>query len=315
MVGLAIFLLAISSTTINAAEDVCPPATASGPCKLSSTSCRPEITVENSTHLLVNWDKVFEGCKEEHVRAVKMFLTTVGKNKIELPSDTVDFNTKRVSIPGTPCLKHIISVKLLFQGSYLANYSVSSLGSSETNYNDKDKDKNYPFSGLLEEELAPKICMKDNGNVVVPASQTLKNCRLTVGEVEKTSQTGNKVTLDIAFNNPMADQSSVPVDVPNIKSCPKVTTQAPTQTPCPTCPSCPHETSTSCPPSANTESNSSGLWIGLGFIFGFLLGLLACWLRLFSKFRNNKNAKVTIFNFTITSCEKDHVERQGMVDR
>merc|ERR1712226_826345 len=113
--------------------------------------------------------------------------------------------------------------------NYSDTYGRSFLATPAMMYNKKDQIKNYPFGGLLNVTAVPKICLKENGTIVIPSPpEALKNCDITSGGVksgdlsdsdfDKVGATG---TVKFTFKSPQnASTRSYKNDiVKNIQAC------------------------------------------------------------------------------------------------
>ena len=117
--------------------------------KCTNTFQKPEVTVEDSEHLLVNWTKSFDGCDSNKVKSAKVHFG----NEIK---EEVDFEKGTASVKANPCLKHIqISVRL-------EDNEGTTVWSPTSHYNDVNailKIENL-YSGLLQTEIVDKTCEK-----------------------------------------------------------------------------------------------------------------------------------------------------------
>jgi len=173
------FILTLASAV---ALDLCSD-THKGPCKRSS-QCELLATPGNSTHLKVNWENVLEeGCEDNHIQNMAIETlenTTTGTKTI------VNLSQKETFVRANPCLQHIIHVKMIMTQTYSDTYGRSFLATPAMMYNKIEvRNEKYPFGGLLNVTAVPKICLKENGTIVIPSPpEALKNCDITSGGVK-----------------------------------------------------------------------------------------------------------------------------------
>ena len=175
-------ILASASADIQSNDlDLCSD-THDGPCKRSS-QCEPLVIPKNSTHLRVNWENAFEGCEDSHIE--KMVIEIV-ENLTTTTRETVKLSQKEASVEANPCLQHIIRVKLSMTSAYRFTHGRSYLKSLPFGYNkvEPENDK-YPFGGLLQIKVVPKICLKANGTISIPSPpEALQNCGVKTGDAK-----------------------------------------------------------------------------------------------------------------------------------
>ena len=146
-----------------------------------SGSCRrsllePNVTVGDSRHLLVNWEKAFEGCDSSQVQSatIEIYPTTIQE---------VAFAEKEAKVEANPCLTHpFVIVKL--------QWEERSIYSHVSRYNDYNV---YPkieelYSGLLQKQVVDKICLQNNGTLFVPQiPDGVSKCAVSYGKERKYS--------------------------------------------------------------------------------------------------------------------------------
>ena len=137
----------------------------------SASSCQnsghvPNVTVANSQHLLVNWEKAFEGCDSSKVQFA---IVRIGSVQVG-----VIFDDKEAKLNADPCLEHPeISMSLGYEGKEVRSYNSSYKG-----YNAVAKIK-YLYSGLLQKQVLDKACVKKNGEFSIPdIPDPIKQCVL-----------------------------------------------------------------------------------------------------------------------------------------
>ena len=216
--GLFVLML-VSSASSQTSQDPCLD-DHDGPCKRSS-QCQPKITPSNSTHLLVNWEEVSEGC-ESHIESIR--ITTTNWKSFE----AFKFEQKYDSVvEANPCLHHSIAIGLIMTQSYIERYGRGYMSIPSTEYNTIERqDSNYPYGGLLQKEMLPKICLKENGTVSVPNPPVaLKNCEVTSGDVEE-SEEGSTGKVRFTFKNPQnpGTEDHKEYEAKDIKMCKKDST-------------------------------------------------------------------------------------------
>ena len=122
-----------------------------------NTFQEPVVTVADSEHLLVNWEKSFEGCDSSEILNAKVH---IGSEKRD-----VTFSKKEARIRANPCLTHPpIKVKVLLKEIEVEVWS------HETQYNEYNVNPKLEnlYSGLLQKQIVDKICLQDNANLFVP---------------------------------------------------------------------------------------------------------------------------------------------------
>ena len=123
-----------------------------------SSSCvrsgnEPKVTVADSNHLLVNWEKSFEGCDTLSAN-VHIGGNIVGRNIAD----------KEAKIEINPCLAHThITVKMQLDKANL-------LWSHTSHYNDYTATPKIEelYSGLLQKQVVDKTCVTSKGTLFVP---------------------------------------------------------------------------------------------------------------------------------------------------
>jgi len=200
-----------------------------GPCKKTS-QCLPLVTPMNSTHLRVNWEKVFEGCKDSHIKKMKI---EVEENTSSRKEQTATLSQKETFVQADPCLQHNIRVRLILTQSYSDEYGRRFLQSSSLTYNKIElKNEKYPFGGLLNITVVPKICLKENGTIIIPSPpEALKNCEIESGGVKSGDlkdsdfdKVGAKGTVKFTFKSPQNSNTRPYKNyiVKDIQACPNV---------------------------------------------------------------------------------------------
>ena len=198
-------------------DDLCPDAH-KGPCKRSS-QCEPFITPSNSTHLLVNWEDVFKGCQKEHIERMEVEISK-GKSKMKI---NISVSQDSATIKADPCLQHDIVITMIMTKNYSDTYGRGVIRTPTFRYNSR-KSMNYPFGGLLATQVLPKICLKKNGTITVPAPpEALHNCGLTTGDVRDSDfeEAGKTAAIRIWYNSPSkpTKRTSKLFEVHNIQVC------------------------------------------------------------------------------------------------
>ena len=159
----------------------------------------PKITASNSTHLLVNWEDVFDGCESSQIERMEIQIKR-GE------SHQVDFKEKYANFEANPCLLHTIVIRMFMAQSYAVSYGRSFLKSPYFEYNKFDgQNSNYPFSSLLQTEVISKICLKEKGTITIPSPpEALKNCGLTSGDFRDSdfNEEGTTGKVKLTFKNP-----------------------------------------------------------------------------------------------------------------
>merc|ERR1711990_259053 len=100
--------------TLSSALDLCSDPH-EGPCK-RSTHCAPGVTPENSTHLRINWDNIFDGCQEKHIE--KMEIQINEGDSSEPKNEIVTFGNGKAVVLADPCLMQTITISLIMTLSY-----------------------------------------------------------------------------------------------------------------------------------------------------------------------------------------------------
>lgn len=211
-----LILLIISSATSSSPSNNCLEDLSSGPCKRSITSCRPDVTVVSSTHLRLNWLKVFLNCARSQVKAVTLVHTTSD----ETIEKVIDFDEKVIEITADPCVTHDFRIEILFEQSYQLQYEQTALLSLQQKYNEEDTAiSHYPYQGLINSQIISGICLKESGDFSVPSPpESLKNCKVRSDFTKTTVKSGN---VKVSFKSPTSSQqtSSLDVNVDNIEKC------------------------------------------------------------------------------------------------
>ena len=125
----------------------------SGRCR--GSLLEPNVTVGDSLHLLVNWEKAFEGCNRSEVKSAAV--------QVESAVHEVAFAEKEAKIDANPCLTHpFILVKLKLKENIVRSYV--------SRYNDYDVEPKIEdlYRGLLQKQVVDKICLQNNGTFFVP---------------------------------------------------------------------------------------------------------------------------------------------------
>ena len=126
----------------------------SGRCRRSLLE--PNVTVGDSQHLLVNWEKAFEGCDSGEVQSatIEIYPRTIQE---------VAFAEKEAKVEANPFLMHpFIMVKLqLKEKSIYSHFS---------RFNDYDVEPKIEklYSGLLQKQVVDKTCLQNNGKLIDP---------------------------------------------------------------------------------------------------------------------------------------------------
>ena len=180
-----------------------------GPCK-KTNKCEPSVTPKNSTHLLVNWENVFEEGCESHIK--KMEIVILEKKSTE-KRKAVSLSQKESVVLANPCLAHIVRIELFLTDSYSGSYGRNNLRSPSIEYNKIEREsEKYPFGGLLITTVVPKICLKANGTIVIQRPpEALKNCEIKSGNVKSGElkdsdfdEVGASGTVKFTFKNPQS---------------------------------------------------------------------------------------------------------------
>ena len=126
----------------------------------------PNVTVADSQHILVNWEKAFEGCDSSKVQFA---IVRIGSVQVG-----VIFDDKEAKLNADPCLEHPeISMSLGCEGKEVRSYN-----SSYKAYNAVAKIE-YLYSGLLQKQVLDKACVKKNGEFSIPdIPDPIKQCVL-----------------------------------------------------------------------------------------------------------------------------------------
>ena len=190
----------------SANQDLCPDKH-EGPCTRSS-QCLPLVTPKNSTHLLVNWENVFEGCKKKDLERMEIIIQ---ENESPKESKVVTINQEKTFLlEASPCLKQTITIVVVMSQKYTDEHRRAAIRTPGFQYNNRHKDKNYPFGGLLANEVLPSICLKENGTFVIPSPpEALRRCGVISGEVNDNNfqEVGTTANVRISFNNPLSPNS------------------------------------------------------------------------------------------------------------
>ena len=195
-----------------------------GPCKKSS-QCSPNVTPANSTHMLVNWENAFKGCQDEHIEKTEIQI----KRKVgptgpsETRTVTVTSQEKTFHVEANPCLRQTIAIILVMKQKYSEDYGRGAIRTPGFQYNSR-KNGNYPFGGLLANEVVPSICLKENGTITIPSPPAaLSECGVTSGDVkyDKFKEVGQTAKVIIYFKNPEnPSQNTIKnFEVMNIQAC------------------------------------------------------------------------------------------------
>ena len=131
MFHLDIFMIAVILTSASALP-LCSD-DHKGPCKRTN-QCQPSVTPENSTHLLVNWENVFEeGCEDGYIE--KMEIETREETTTSVTHKKVKLSQKETLVKANPCLQHIITVKMIMTPTYSRTYGRGALRTPAMDYN------------------------------------------------------------------------------------------------------------------------------------------------------------------------------------
>ena len=227
---IVIFFAMVSSSASNQfyVYDLCPDAH-KGPCKRSS-QCEPFITPSNSTHLLINWEDVFEGCQKKHLERIEVEINK-GVTKMKINTSV---NEDSASVKANPCLQHDIVITMIMTQNYSDIYGRGVVRTPTFRYNSR-KSMNYPFGGLLATQVVPKICLKTNGTITVPdPPKALQNCGLTTGDVRDSDfeEAGKTAAIRIWYKSPSkpTERTSKLFEVHNIQVCQSISLKTTTIT-------------------------------------------------------------------------------------
>ena len=83
---------------------------------------------------------------------------------------------------------------------YSEDYGRGAIRTPGFQYNSR-KNGNYPFGGLLSNEVVPSICLKENGTITIPSPpEALSECGVTSGDVkyDKFKEVGKTAKVIIA---------------------------------------------------------------------------------------------------------------------
>ena len=236
----------------------------SGRCR--GSLLEPNVTVGDSQHLLVNWEKAFEGCNSSEVKSAA----------VQVDSAFVDvaFVEKEAKVEANPCLTHsfiLVLVKL-----HLKEKIVRSYVSRYNNYDVEPKIEDL-YSGLLQKQVVDKTCLRSNGTLFVPdIPDGLRECIVSYEKERKYS--GSTSSTQFVFTI---------VDPQNEKRTKVVKTG--------------FKIDKHCTPSRNKDiqdneqlDQGQKIIIISGSIVGILLLVAAVIWRCSKRFRNNKTIKIDI---------------------
>ena len=121
------------------------------------TSVPPKVTVADSDHLRVNWEKSFDGCDNSKVHSATVRIGSSRKT-------VVLFGTNERVIRADPCRKHTsIRIELDYDISHkiITSHQKSYNAESGTTIRPEDL-----YSGLLQEQVIDKICKREKGQLL-----------------------------------------------------------------------------------------------------------------------------------------------------
>ena len=165
----------------------------SGRCRRSLLE--PNVTVGDSQHLLVNWEKSFEGCNSGEVQSanIEIYPRTIQE---------VAFAEKEAKVEANPFLMHpFIMVKLqLKEKSIYSHFS---------RFNDYDVEPKIEklYSGLLQKQVVDKICLQNNGKLVDPQiPDGVSECVLSFEKAGKYSGSTSSTQLVFLIVDPQNEK-------------------------------------------------------------------------------------------------------------
>ena len=137
--------------------------------RCSRTRKPPEVTVADLDHLLVDWTKSFENCNSSKVQ--NAIVKVSGRNPM---TQNVRFGEMKAKVMVDPCLHYRkIELKLKYGDEKKVVWSHPA---SYNNYNSKINVKEL-YSGLLQEQVLDKTCVKEDGELFLPEiPEELKMC-------------------------------------------------------------------------------------------------------------------------------------------
>ena len=161
---------------------------------LVNTLQAPEVTVEDSEHLLVNWAKSFDSCNASEILIAKVH---TGADAVE-----VAFAEKEAKIKANPCLTHP-------QISVSVQSAESKLWSQTAHYNDYNIQPKVEdlYSGLLEKQVVNQTCLQSNGKLFVPGiPDGLRKCVLRFENTRKSAGPANSTQFSFTIVDPQSKE-------------------------------------------------------------------------------------------------------------
>ena len=134
---------------------------------------KPEVTVADPDHLLVDWTNAFENCESEKVQSASVEYQTFPKHGNTF-SINVTFDDKKAKVEANPCLKHSVTVKIKYEGQ---GFDVPSHHSSYNALNADELKIKDLYSGLLQKQVVEKVCIRKDGVPSIPIiPDEISNC-------------------------------------------------------------------------------------------------------------------------------------------
>ena len=166
--------------------------------KCANTFQKPEVTVEDSEHLLVNWTNAFEGCDSTEVQSIVVEMGSSGFTLKTIRVIDATFDAKQAKVKTNPCLGYSeIKIRLKYNKS-----DVWSLPSSYNNYHSYNIKIEGLYSGLLQNKVVDQICIKKGGVPSIPAiPEELSKCVSFHESSKKPNANGLEFSFEIV--NPL----------------------------------------------------------------------------------------------------------------
>ena len=174
------------------------------PCSVAVEGEDPEISLANSTHIILSWEGVFSGCSDNDVKEVYVQFQSRNYNDetTSMKLDGAKFSQKRAFFKSNPCLQHQMMVTLdLGNGRYLS--------SKATIYNEVKHAARYNYyktlyAGLINKEVVQKTCLeKSTSNLTIPdPPQGLTKCILEKEVIGGSAMLGHRLKIEFKIVNP-----------------------------------------------------------------------------------------------------------------
>ena len=159
--------------------------------RCTHTLLQPEVTVADSEHLLINWEKSFEGCNSREVLSAQVH---IGSERVD-----VTFAEKEAKMKANPCLVH----RRILVRVHLEDRIPQSHPFYYNDYNVLPSIEDL-YSEGLQNQVVDKACVNEDGELFVPdIPDELKECVVRGNNTRKSTGTSIRSTqLSFTITDP-----------------------------------------------------------------------------------------------------------------